>query len=239
MRQGRRLRKATRICLLLLLFATPVAAEKARVRSVTDGDTLVVEDRTGKRQIIRLIGVDTPESRHPGRPPEYLAKEATEFVKAQAEGKRVRLEKDPEADDRDAYDRLLRYVYLPDGEMLNALLIRQGYGYAYTRFPFTKAGEFRELEEEARAEGLGVWAAGGMAELRWTRDRGTGAFAVYPMTNRHWAIAYGDHVKMHVPSNQLVRQLNRLLELMAKHEGEELVRALEANGYVVLQSERD
>ncbi len=51
---------------------------------------------------------------------------------------------------RDRYGRLLRYVYLPDGTLLNARIISEGYGFAYVN-PFTRTKEFRALERRARA----------------------------------------------------------------------------------------
>lgn len=221
--------------LILIVAGCGVAgAESVRVREVVDGDTLVVESASGRRETVRLIGVDTPELRHPSRPTEYFAEQATAFVTERVEGKQVRLERDPETGDRDKYGRLLRYVYVADDELLNALLIRRGYGYALTRFPFSGSERFRELEGRARDEGLGVWAGDGRAEIRWIHQQGTGAFEIYPMTNRHWAIAYAGHVKTHLPANQLVRQLNLLLALLAEHGEGDLVRALKAHGYAAL-----
>lgn len=75
------------------------------------------------------------------------------------EGKHVRLEYDWERTDR--YGRTLAYVRLPDGALLNAEIIRQGYGHAYTRFPFKYLDEFRQYEREAREAGRGLW--GGQA----------------------------------------------------------------------------
>jgi micrococcal nuclease len=58
---------------------------------------------------------------------------------------------------RDKYGRLLAYVYLMDGTFLNAEIIKQGYGFAYTRFPFKYLEEFRRYEREARENGRGLW----------------------------------------------------------------------------------
>jgi len=73
------------------------------------------------------------------------------------EGRRVRLVFDP-AQTQDRYGRTLAYVYLEDGTFLNAEIIRQGYGFAYTRFPFAYLEEFRALEREARDARRGLWA---------------------------------------------------------------------------------
>jgi micrococcal nuclease len=119
---------------------------------VIDGDTLLLDND----ERVRLIGVDTPESVDPRRPVEYFGKEAAAFVRRLAEGRRVRLESGDES--RDRYDRTLAYVYLEDGTFLNAEIIRQGYGHAYTRYPFRYAEQFRALEREARENQRGLWA---------------------------------------------------------------------------------
>jgi micrococcal nuclease len=58
----------------------------------------------------------------------------------------------------DRYGRLLAYVYLHDGTFLNAEIIKQGYGFAYTRYPFNYLDEFRNYEREARENGKGLWS---------------------------------------------------------------------------------
>jgi len=119
---------------------------------VIDGDTVELEG--GER--VRLIGVDTPETVDPRRPVERYGKEAASFTRDSVEGKSVRLEFGPESTDR--YGRTLAYVYLADGTLLNAEIIRQGYGFAYTRFPHPRLEAFVGLEREAREAGRGLWA---------------------------------------------------------------------------------
>jgi len=122
------------------------------VERVVDGDTIDLDG--GER--VRLIGVDTPELHHPNKPVEYFAREAAEFTRRLCLGKRVRLEYDQQDEDR--YHRTLAYVYLEDGTFVNAEIIRQGYGFAYTRYPFAHLEEFRALEREAREARRGLWA---------------------------------------------------------------------------------
>jgi micrococcal nuclease len=55
--------------------------------------------------------------------------------------------------------RTLAYVVLEDGTLLNAEIIKQGYGFAYTRFPFARLDEFRRLELEAREQARRLWAS--------------------------------------------------------------------------------
>jgi len=137
--------------LSILLIATASYAQTYTVERVIDGNTLKLTN--GER--VRLIGVDTPETVHPSKPVEYFGKEVSAFTKRMCEGKVVKLELDWEK--RDKYNRLLAYVYLEDGTFLNAEIVKQGYGHAYTKFPFKYMEEFREYEREAREQGLGLW----------------------------------------------------------------------------------
>ena len=126
------------------------------VERVVDGDTLLLQ--SGER--VRLIGVDTPEIKHPKKPVEYFGKEASAFTRRVVEEKRVRLEFDQAnvaQGHKDRYGRTLAYVFLEDGTLLNAEIIKQGYGHAYTQFPFSRMEEFRRLEREAREQGRGLW----------------------------------------------------------------------------------
>ena len=118
---------------------------------VIDGDTIVLNGN----ETVRLIGVDTPETKNPRKPVEVFGQEAYEFTKSLVEGKKVRLEYDQ--DKVDKYDRTLAYVYLDDGTFLNAQIILQGYGHAYTAFPFKYMENFRNYERMARERGLGLW----------------------------------------------------------------------------------
>ncbi len=58
---------------------------------------------------------------------------------------------------KDRYNRTLAYVFLEDGTFLNAEIVKQGYGHAYTRFPFKYLDEFRRYEREAREQRRGLW----------------------------------------------------------------------------------
>ena len=143
------------LCALLFLvfLVNPCfAADPLSVKRVVDGDTIQLSN--GEK--VRLIGVDTPELHHPNKPVQYFAEEAYQFVKKLIEGQEVRLEYDWER--KDKYGRTLAYVYrTSDGLFLNAEIIKQGYGFAYTKFPFKKLDEFRKLEQEAREKQLGLW----------------------------------------------------------------------------------
>jgi len=121
-----------------------------------DGDTIAV-NMAGSEEKVRFIGVDTPETHDPRKPIQCFGKAAAAFTQQLIGSNGVRLEADPINTNRDRYNRLLRYVYLPDGKLVNAEIIRQGYGFAYTAFPFTKAEEFTALAKEARQANRGLW----------------------------------------------------------------------------------
>lgn len=102
-----------------------------------------------------MIGVNAPETKHPEKQVERFGMEAYLFTKGMVEGKEVRLEFDWQR--RDKYGRLLAYVYLLDGTFLNAEIIKQGYGFAYTKYPFKYLDEFRRYEREAMENERGLW----------------------------------------------------------------------------------
>lgn len=138
---------------------------KILVTGIVDGDTLRLEN--GEK--VRLIGVDTPESRQNAKLKRDLkktnkdvetiiamGKEATKFTKSLVLRKYVRLEFDVEK--KDHYNRLLAYVYLPDGRMLNAEIVKAGYAQILTVPPNVKYHDlFLKLQQEARDSNLGLW----------------------------------------------------------------------------------
>ena len=118
----------------------------------------------GSKTRVRYIGIDTPETVHPSKPVECFGKEASNFNKQLVEGKTVWLEFDVERYDR--YNRLLAYVWLtskpfaPEQNMVNAILVKEGYAQAYTYPPNVKYSElFVQLQREAREQGRGLWTA--------------------------------------------------------------------------------
>ena len=164
-------RKLLKLLISLLLIglgwlatrATPPPAVQQTVSpgfynivSFEDGDTITV-DMDGTTERIRMIGVDTPETKDPRKPVQCFGRAASDFTKQLIGSSSVRLEADELSSNRDRYNRLLRYVYLPDGRLVEAEIIRQGYGFAYTSFPFTKSDEFKAHEKDAREANRGLW----------------------------------------------------------------------------------
>jgi len=137
------------------------------VTKFDDGDTIQV-DMEGKKETVRFIGVDTPETHDPRKPIQCFGKAASNFTKSTIGQNRVRLESDPTGSNRDRYQRLLRYVYLPDGTLVNLKIIAEGYGFTVTAFPFTKIEEFRLAQKNARSQNKGLWS---QCELEETKGR--------------------------------------------------------------------
>lgn len=125
---------------------------KAMVERAVDGDT--IELTTGDR--VRYIGIDTPETVDPRKPVQCFGHEAAEQNRRLVEGKEVNLVADVE--DKDKYNRLLRYVY-QGNTFVNLELVRLGYAYAYSYPPsVAHESDFRTAQEEARAAKRGLWA---------------------------------------------------------------------------------
>ena len=134
----------------------PKDAVAVKVQRVVDGDTFVAMVNSRKERV-RVIGVDTPESVDPNRPDEPYGKEASNFAKHYLDGETVRLAGDVEP--RDRYGRMLAYVWLRDGTFWNALLAAEGYAQQLTIPPnVTYAPLFRRLVAEARRDDRGLWA---------------------------------------------------------------------------------
>lgn len=140
--------------------ATPYAAEPT-VIDVIDGDTIDV--RIGyKRQRVRLLGIDTPETKDPRKPVQCFGKEASDRTKQLLpRGTIVRLELDTE--ERDVYNRLLAYVWrASDGQFINLDLVASGYADILSIPPNTAhADELRAAMTGAKAAPLGLWATCG------------------------------------------------------------------------------
>jgi endonuclease YncB( thermonuclease family) len=137
---------------------------RGRVIEVIDGDTLRVRplERT-KRSVydVRLIGIDTPETKKPGTPVECGGREATANLERIAQGRRVVLRTDPTHDTFDRYDRLLAYAKLRGGPEAATVQLRAGWAevYVYGGRPFERVGAFRGVQRSAREAGRGVWEA--------------------------------------------------------------------------------
>jgi micrococcal nuclease len=126
----------------------------ARVVRAIDGDT--IEVRLGdRREEVRYIGVDTPETVKPGTPVQCFGHRASAVNRRLTEGRMARLSFGVER--RDAYGRLLAYVRV-GGRFVNAALVRRGLARSLTIAPNDRfAPLFRRLERRAAVAGRGLW----------------------------------------------------------------------------------
>ena len=136
-------------------------AVSARVVRVIDGDTIEVSI-DGTEEDVRYIGVDTPETVKPGAPVQCYGPQASAENHRLVEARTVRLVFDRER--RDAYDRLLAYVYTlvradaGKSRFVNAALVRDGYARTLTIAPNTAhASVLRRLQARAGRAGRGLW----------------------------------------------------------------------------------
>jgi micrococcal nuclease len=136
------------------------------VKKVLDGDTFLLDN--GEK--VRLLGIDTPEAYdsdkldrdadRTGQDKETVKKFgelSSDYVRELAEGKKVILKKEVGYENRDKHGRLLRYVYLENGTLINAKIIQDGYGQVFERYPISKTEEFRRYQKEARENKRGLW----------------------------------------------------------------------------------
>lgn len=150
------------ILLLLFVLAGCSASNeteyenKAIVTNVVDGDTFDIM-LNNKEERIRLLLVDTPETKHPTKPVQPFGPEASQFTKDTLEGKEVTVEFD--VSERDKYGRLLAYIWI-DGKMFNEMLLEKGLArVAYIYAPNTKyVDEFYGIQKEAQKKGVGIWS---------------------------------------------------------------------------------
>lgn len=146
------------------------------IRTV-DGDTIIVEDKTGEHKRVRMIGIDTPESvaKEEERNNKYgvMASDYTKELLSNADT--LYLEYDIDSDDQ--YDRILAYVWLEDVKdtfdekaieeaMVNAIIVKNGYGIA-KRYEPTVAHDntLQRLTAEADESNIGLWQYEGFRNL--------------------------------------------------------------------------
>jgi len=131
------------------------------VTRVIDGDTLEIAVPDGAQPVtrVRFWGIDTPElaKRGTDRPAEPFADEAAAYVRGLCRGQKVRLSLEAHCL-RGRYGRLLAFVSLPDGTVLNEQLLAVGLARAEGRFSHRWMQRFKRIEQRAQDEALGLWA---------------------------------------------------------------------------------
>jgi micrococcal nuclease len=134
--------------------ARHAATAEWTVVGVVDGDTIEVA-RGPETDTVRLLGIDTPETRHPTKAVECFGPEAASYTDQRLLGRSVRLEADIE--ERDRYGRRLAYVVV-DGERFNDELLRRGYARLLVIEPnHTYARTMLRQELDAKRVGRGLW----------------------------------------------------------------------------------
>lgn len=136
--------KLVHFFLLLLLCAQALGATEGRCLRVSDGDTITIAAE-GRKEKVRLIGIDAPELRQEGGP------EARQYLAKRILNRRVKVE----GETRDRYGRLLGTVYLGE-ENINLSLVREGHAWDYKAYSAGPA--YTRAERAARAARRGLWA---------------------------------------------------------------------------------
>ena len=137
--------------------AAPQGLQGYRVTRVIDGDTIVVNNGGGDQKV-RLIGIDTPETKDSRKPVECYGPEASSYLTAMLTGEIVYLERDASQDDVDYYGRLLRYVFY-NNQNVNFDMILNGYANEYLfNNPYKYREYFEKAENYAKENQVGLWS---------------------------------------------------------------------------------
>jgi micrococcal nuclease len=125
---------------------------------VVDGDTNQVQ-RQGKQETVRLLGVDTAEMNEACPAVRRFAEESTWFTERVALYQQLRMDIQQSPKDRDRSARLLAFAYREDGALINQMIIREGFGFAYLKYPFDSQmmDQLRNEERDARENKRGLW----------------------------------------------------------------------------------
>lgn len=150
----------------------PAGLVPATVRRVVDGDTVSVRLEDRREELVRLIGIDSPELHESAKLAREAARTGRDAATIQALGRRAarvmagmlprgrRVDLELDAEPRDREGRLLAYVWREDGTLVNLALLDAGYARLLTIPPNVRhAHRFRACLAEARAARRGLWAA--------------------------------------------------------------------------------
>lgn len=130
-----------------------------QVVKVIDGDTyeIKIDEQIWK---VRMLGVDTPETVDPRKTVQCFGKEASDRTKELLIGRTVTLQIDSGQSSIDKFGRLLAYTYRDDGLFVNSYLIENGFAHEYTyNFPYQRQEEFKDLQNKAKKEKIGLWGS--------------------------------------------------------------------------------
>ena len=125
-----------------------------QILEVVDGDTVKISEIG----TLRLIGIDTPETKDPRKVVQCFGKEASENAKKLLSGQKVWLEFDESKSKTDKYRRTLAYIFREDGYFYNLEAVKNGFAHSYREYPHPKLDEFNLAEKQAREGKIGFWA---------------------------------------------------------------------------------
>ena len=159
------------VLLLTILAGWGNAGEWGAVRRVADGDTIELADG----RLVRYLGIDAPEIHHEAGTAQPFGFEARTRNREWIGSRRVRLEFDAER--FDLYGRILAYVFLPDGSLLNETLLDEGLAFCLAKTPNVKYEE-RLLRAQRRAmeSRRGIWREWREAPGRYIGSRNSRRF---------------------------------------------------------------
>ena len=134
----------------------------AQIVRVIDGDTVRARLASGRQLTVRLIGIDTPETKRPGVPVECGGKQASAFMRRIAfdhgRGRQVTLVSDPSQDQTDRYGRTLAFVDARGKGDLGRLMLRAGWASVYVfEQPFARLVRYQDAADAAERAPSGVW----------------------------------------------------------------------------------
>ena len=145
---------------ILFLITFVCSGETTKVSRVIDGDTF--ETDAGEK--VRLIGINAPEIS------DIFGIEAKKYLSELVEKKTVDLKCDKISNDRDRYQRLLRYVIL-DGVDINKKMVSDGMAFAYQKFRFSNSLDYEKAQLEAKKNNKGIWGDNEKVSVFSTRER--------------------------------------------------------------------
>lgn len=143
---------------------------RGQIAKVVDGDTLHLHDESGVLRHVRLLSIDTPETRFLGKSQGHWAEVAAARLRELLPvGTEVEIEVDEQR--FDAYGRVLGYVYA-GGELINLKLIEEGLAVPYIVAPNLRhARAFSEAARRSFTERRGMFSDPSVLlpyEFRWS-----------------------------------------------------------------------
>lgn len=140
--------KHFQLIIIFLFISTYCLADSATVNRIIDGDTF--EIRSGEK--VRLLGINAPEIT------DIYGKEAKQYLTEIISGKSIELKTDNISNDKDRYNRLLRYAII-EGIDINKKMITDGFAFAYLKYNFAKKEDYRQAQIFAQNNHNGMWGS--------------------------------------------------------------------------------